>query len=105
MDCHVHLGGPTLVRVRAQLIPDHALEPADRSLRPGSLRVSGRCLPSPPAPLGDELKVAIPLGRRSLGRPAWHRGRAWWHNDSCFGMALGDAGGDALLIVRAVTRE
>src|SRR4051794_22136341 len=29
VDCHVHLSGPTLLRVRAQLIPDHALVPAD----------------------------------------------------------------------------
>src|SRR5215212_2995587 len=32
MDGDVHLSGPTLVRVRAQPIPDHALVPADGGL-------------------------------------------------------------------------
>src|SRR5215218_8178901 len=58
VDCHVHLSCPTLLRVRAQLIPDHALEPADRGLGPGSFRVPGGFLPSHAALLGDELEVA-----------------------------------------------
>src|SRR3954453_515851 len=32
---HLHLGRPTLVRTRAQPVPDHALEPADGGLGPG----------------------------------------------------------------------
>src|SRR4051795_2628549 len=36
MDRHVHLGGPTLIGVRAQPVPDHALEPADGGLGPGA---------------------------------------------------------------------
>src|SRR4051812_41726431 len=72
VDCHVHLSGPTLLRVRAQLIPDHALVPADRGLGPGSFRVAGRFLPSHPALLGDKLKMAVALGRLTSGRLAWH---------------------------------
>src|SRR4051794_1850770 len=74
MDRHVHLGGPTLLRVRAQLIPDHALEPADRGLCPGSLRIPGGLLPRPAAPLGNELEVAVALGWRALSRLARHGG-------------------------------
>jgi hypothetical protein len=40
VDGHVHLGGPTLLGVRAQPVPDHALEPADHRLGPGSFRVA-----------------------------------------------------------------
>src|SRR3954471_3973208 len=36
IDRHVHLGGPTLIGVRAQPVPDHALEPADGGLGPGA---------------------------------------------------------------------
>src|SRR3954451_18845292 len=36
MDRHVHLSRPTLVRTRAQPVPDHALEPADGGLGPGA---------------------------------------------------------------------
>ena len=61
MDSHVHLGGPTLLCVRAQLVPDHPLIPADRGLGPGPFRVPGQPLPSDAAPLGDELEVAVPL--------------------------------------------
>src|SRR4051794_33855064 len=32
LDRHVHLSRPTLVRTRAQPVPDHALEPADAGL-------------------------------------------------------------------------
>ncbi len=72
VDGDVHLSGPTLLRVRAQLIPDHALVPADRGLGPGSFRVAGRFLPSHPALLGDKLKMAVALGRLTSGRLARH---------------------------------
>src|SRR4051794_27859284 len=36
MDRHVHLSRPTLIRTRAQPVPDHALEPADGGLGPGA---------------------------------------------------------------------
>src|SRR4051794_3889583 len=70
MDRYIHLGGPTLLRVRAQLIPDHAFVSADRGLGSGLLRVPGGCLPGPAAPLGNELKMAVPLGGRARGRLA-----------------------------------
>src|SRR3954470_23891476 len=44
LDGDVPLGRPTLVRTRAQPVPDHALEPADGGLGPGPFRVSGRPL-------------------------------------------------------------
>src|SRR3954453_17930627 len=105
MDGHVHLGRPTLLCVRAQLVPDHALEPADGGLGTGPLRVAGLLLPRPAAPLRDELEVAVPLGWLTLGRPARHRTRAWRHDDGSIGMALADAGVDAVLIVRPVAGE
>src|SRR4051795_1867944 len=40
LDGDVHLGRPTLIRTRAQPVPDHALEPADGGLGAGPFRVS-----------------------------------------------------------------
>ena len=40
MDGHVHLGRPTLIRTRAQPVPDHPLQPADGGLGPGALVVA-----------------------------------------------------------------
>src|SRR4051812_21937031 len=57
LDRHVHLRRPTLVCVRAQPIPDHALVASDGGLGAGPVRVPGRHLPPPAAPLSDELKV------------------------------------------------
>ena len=74
MDRHVHLGGPTLIGVRAQPVPDHALVSADRGLGPGPFRLPRRPLPTHPAPLGDELEMVVPLGRLARGCPARHRG-------------------------------
>src|SRR3954452_20273071 len=86
-----YLSGPTLLRVRAQPIPDHALEPADGGLGAGSLRVAGGCLPCPAAPLSDELEVTVPLRGLTRGCLARHRRRAWRHDDSGSRMALADA--------------
>src|SRR5215218_6589468 len=99
------LGRPTLICVRAQPVPDHALEPADGGLGAGPFCVSGRPLPSHPARLGDELEVAVPLGRRGLGRFARHGRGARGYDNGRLGIALGDAGIDALLVVRTVAGE
>src|SRR4051795_11762557 len=61
LDRHVHLSRPTLIRTRAQPVPDHALEPADGGLGPGTAVVARDLLPAHPARLGDELQVAVPL--------------------------------------------
>src|SRR3954467_14086827 len=74
MDRHVHLGGPALIRMRAQPAPDHPLPSPDRGLGSGPARVPGRSLPDPAAPLGDKLEMAVPLGRCTLSRVARHRG-------------------------------
>src|SRR3954464_4848562 len=60
LDRHVHLSRPTLIRTRAQPVPDHALEPADGGLGPGARVVARGLLPAHPARLGDELQVAVP---------------------------------------------
>ena len=46
--------------------------------------------------------MAVPLGRLGLGRRAGHGGRARRHDDGRLGVALGDAGVNAVLVVRAV---
>src|SRR5215210_7891034 len=102
---HIHLGGPTLLCVRAQPVSDHALEPADRSLGPNTFRVPGGLLPRPAALLSDELKMTVPLRGSCLGHLARHRGCARRHNDRRFGMALADAGVHALLVVRTIARH
>src|SRR3954468_4571713 len=69
VDGDVHLGRPTLVRMRAQPVADHLLPPADGGLGPGSFRVSGRSLPSHASVLlGDVLEMAVALCRLALGR-------------------------------------
>src|SRR3954469_20458534 len=46
LDRHVHLSRPTLIRTRAQPVPDHALEPADGGLGPGASIVARGLLPA-----------------------------------------------------------
>src|SRR3954449_10419148 len=60
VDRYVHLGGPALIRMRAQPVPDHPLPSPDRGLGPSSFRVTGGLLPRPAAPLSDELEVTVP---------------------------------------------
>src|SRR3954468_15407894 len=95
----------SLIRTRAQPVPDHALEPADGGLGPGARIVARGLLPAHPAPLGDELQVAVPLGGRARGRLARHRGCARRDDDGGLRMALGYVGVNALLVVRAVRRD
>src|SRR3954469_24972888 len=105
LDRHVHLSRPTLIRTRAQPVPDHALEPADGGLGPGARVVARGLLPAHSALLGDELQVAVPLRRRGLGRGAGHGGRARRNDDGRARVALGHVGVNALLVVRAVRRD
>src|SRR5215207_5550131 len=42
---NVHLGRPTLIRMRSQPVADHLLPSRDGGLGPGALRVPGRPLP------------------------------------------------------------
>src|SRR3954449_3886253 len=46
--------------------------------------------------------MAVALCGGRLGRLARHGRGAWWDDDGRLGMALADAGGDAVLVVRAV---
>src|SRR3954453_50710 len=105
LDGDVHLSRPTLVRTRAQPVPDHALEPADGGLGPGARIVARGVLPAHPALLGDEVQVAVPLCRRGLGRGAGHGGRARRNDDVRARVALGHVSVNALLVVRAVRRD
>src|ERR671933_949983 len=68
-----HLGRPTLVRVRAQPVTDHAFEPADAGLSPGALVVSRRFLPGPVAKFenGREIGWTRPLFTTAIrGQPS-----------------------------------
>ena len=105
MDGEVHLGRPTLIRARAQPVPDHLLELVDRRLGSRPRRVAGCPLPGHAAVLGDILEMSVPLRGRSLGRVARHGGRAQRDDDRRFGGALGSAGVDAVLVVPAVAGE
>src|SRR3954468_5354605 len=105
LDGDVHLGRPTLIRVRAQPVPDHALVAPDGGLSSGARVAARDLLPAHPARLGDELQVAVPLRRRGLGRGAGHGGRARGHDDVRARVALGHVGVNALLVVRAVRRD
>src|SRR5215207_9938628 len=78
---HVHLGRPTLIRMRAQPVADHLFPSADGGLGPGAFRVPGRPLPGHATLLGDELEVAVALRRIALRRLARHGGHAWRPDD------------------------
>jgi len=105
MDGDVHLGRPPLVRARAQPVTDDLLEPADGRLGSSPLRVAGGFLPGRASVLGDALQMAVALRGRGRGRFARHGRRARRHDDRRFGMALGDGGGNAVLVVSAVAGE
>src|SRR4051812_33088057 len=105
VDADVDLGHAAPVGARVQPVPDHALVPRDGRLGPGAGVVARRLLPSHAPLLGDELEVAVPLRRRSLGRLARYRRRARRDDDLRLGVALGHVGVNALLVVRAVRRE
>jgi len=53
MDGDLHLGRPSPIRMRAQLVADHLFPSAHGGFDPGSFRVTRRCLPSHAAVLGD----------------------------------------------------
>src|SRR5215204_919355 len=57
----VHLGRPTLIRMRAQPVAEHLLPSADGGLGPGAFRVAGRPLPGHAPVLGDVPEVAVAL--------------------------------------------
>ena len=100
-----NLGGPAPVRARAQSVADHLLEPADRRLDPGPLRVAGRFLPRRASVSGDAVQMAVALRGCRLGRLARHGRGTRRHDDRRFRMALGDHGGHAVLVVSAIGGE
>ena len=61
MDGNVHLGRPTLVRVRAQPVADHLFPPPDGGLSPSAFVVPGSLLPSHAPVLGDALEMVVAL--------------------------------------------
>src|SRR3954462_4199485 len=105
VDADVDLGHAAPVGARVQSVPYHPLVPRDSRLGPGAGVVARRLLPSHAPLLGDELEVAVPLRRRSLGRLARHRRRARRDDDLRLGVALGHVGVNTFLIVRAVRRD
>ena len=105
MDGDLHLDRTTVVIVRAQSVADHALEARDRGLGSGTPGVAGRRLPSQAAVLGNVAEVAVALRGRDFSRLARHRGGSRRHDDGGDRVAGADAGGDALLVIGAITGE
>jgi len=105
VDGDVHLGRPTIIRARAQPVPDHLLEPADRGFGSRPRRVAGRLLPGHAPVFGNVLQVAVALRGRGRGRVARHGGRARWNDNGRFWMALGNAGVNAVLVIPAIAGE
>jgi len=68
-------------------------------------RVAGCPLPGHAVVLGDVLQMAVPLRRRGLGCLARHGGRARRDDDGRFGVALGNTGTDAVLVVSTIGGE
>ena len=59
MNGNIHLGRPTLVRVRAQPVADHLFPSPDGGLGPSAFGVAGPLLPPQAPVLGDALKMAV----------------------------------------------
>ena len=97
---------PDAVRARAQRVADHPFVAARSPPRPWRAVVAGRLLPAHAPVLGD---AAADAGRaasaRSRPSSLGTARRARRHDDGRLGMALGDAGVDALPVVRAVAGE
>ncbi len=104
VDGDVHLGRPTLIRMRAQPVADHLFPSADGGLGPGAFRVPGRPLPGHATLLGNELEVAVALRRRTLGRLARRGSCTRRHDDGRLRVALADAGVNTVLVVSAIGR-
>src|SRR4051794_9414307 len=62
VDSDVHLGRPTLLRMRAQPVADHLLPFRNGGLGLGAFRVPGRPLPGSAPVVGDMLEVAVARG-------------------------------------------
>lgn len=105
MDNDIHLGRASVIRARVQRIPDHLLEPVDRCLGSRPHSVAGCPLPGDTAVFSDMLEMSVPLRGRSLGRVARHAGRAGRDDDGRFGVLLGNAGVDAILVAPAIAGE
>src|SRR5215212_9028228 len=103
LDGDVHLGRPTLVRAGAQPVADHLFPPPDGGLGPSAFVVPGPLLPSHAPVLGDAVEMAVARRRRGLGIRRWHRTRTRRHDDGRLGVALGNAGINTVLVVRADT--
>src|SRR4051812_42457234 len=91
--------------MRAQPVADHLFPSADGGLGPGAFRVPGRPLPGHAPVVGDMLEVAVARRRIALGRLTRHGGRARRHDNGRLGGALGGAGVNTVLIVRAIARD
>src|SRR6516165_3058620 len=79
-----------------------ALVAADIGLHQGTPIVARYPLPAHATALGDQLQVAVALGRRGLCRCAWHRARTRRHNDRRIRMTLADLTVDIVPIVRPI---
>ena len=72
-NCDGDLSGTSLVRPRAQPIPDYSFEAADSGLHQSPTRVPGSLLPAQAFMLRDVLEMPVALGRSDLHILAQHR--------------------------------
>src|SRR6202043_3294007 len=82
-----------------------SLVATDIGLHQGTPIVTGCPLPARATALGDQLQMTVALGRRGLCRCAWHRARAWRHNDRRIRMTLADLTVDIVAIVRPIASK
>src|SRR5215470_9263224 len=86
----------------SQRVTNHSLVATDIGLHQGTPIVARYPLPAHATALGDQLQVAVALGRRGLCRCAWHRARTRRHNDCRIRMTLADLTVDIVPIVRPI---
>ena len=88
--------------MRVQGVADDALVSAHRTLRPSPGIIARGSLPAHPALLGNDLDMAIALGRVSFGRGAEHGRRPWRHDNRGFRGVLGHSIVNPVLVIRSV---
>jgi hypothetical protein len=103
VDSDAHLGRLTPVRARAQPVADHPFVAGDRGLGPSPPGVAGGLLPGHASIRGNTLQTQVTLYGGARERLARYDPGARWHDDRCLRRTRINGGGNAFLVIGAVT--
>ena len=99
------LGGPGLIAVEAQPVPDDLLPAYELALDPGPLIIAAVALPGQSPLVGDRLDVAVALGGIGVGHGAEHGIGTRWDDYHGIWIALIQGGVDAGSVIAGVAQE